>query len=140
MTPTLLEAILVPSQLPQLASIYSTKLATDRRISPFCGSAVSACVGLCVAAATDLGGVGGLEVRLGAVRDAVLKDLLHARHQEDVCVGVGHREDALERREGGGESERVRDRRWWEGEEDGHEERRESRAAVRDFTTAMGVV
>lgn len=43
----------------------------------------------------DLGDVRGLDVRLGAVRDAVLQHLLHPGHQEDVCVGVSHREDGL---------------------------------------------
>lgn len=43
----------------------------------------------------DLGDVRGLHVWLSAVCDAILQHLLHPGHQEDVCMGVGHREDAL---------------------------------------------
>lgn len=48
----------------------------------------------------DLIDVGGLDVRLSAVGDAILQHLLYTGHQEDVCVGVGHREDALEEKPG----------------------------------------
>lgn len=50
-------------------------------------------------AMANLADVGGLDVGLGAVRDAVLQDLLYARHQDDVRMGIGHGEYAL----GGGE-------------------------------------
>ena len=40
-----------------------------------------------------------LHVRLGAGRDASLKNLLHFSDQVDLWAGNGHREDSLEVRE-----------------------------------------
>ena len=51
-------------------------------------------------AKANLADVGGLDIGLGAVRDAILQDLLDAGHQDDVRMGIGHGEYALG--EGGG--------------------------------------
>lgn len=53
-------------------------------------------------AAANLVHVGGFDVWLGAVRDAVLQHLLYPRYQKDVGVGVGHGKDALRERKDGG--------------------------------------
>lgn len=53
----------------------------------------------------DLVYIGGLDIRLGAVRDAILQHLLDTSHQEDICMRVSHREDSLQEEKGKSEED-----------------------------------